>query len=276
MTGLKQEIERYRERVEALSAEIGRGRAAIDPDRFREQIVALVSEVDEAIAGLQAVRDSARPVARSFQQLFPRGRPREPIRTDHLGSSTYRERGWSALSAGEYARAIADLERAVELDPGSSVALALLAWAHLRTGDRAPAAGLLEQANAQAPDAPYVRLASGILAFEEGRTPQAEDVLGALASETTDSTVAAFAHLYLGRVYAGEARAREAQAHYRAALEAAPNLAEAYWELGRSHYLDGRAELALEAWRAGAENRYNPWGDRCREEVAAVLEGGAV
>lgn len=276
MTGLKQEIERYSERVEALSAEIGRGRAEIDPDRFRERIVVLVREVDEAIAALQAVRDAARPVARSFQNLFPRARPREAFRTDHLGSSTYRERGWSALSAGEYAQAITDLGRAVELDPGNAGALALLAWAHLRTGDGAAAAGYVERASAQTPDAPYVQLARGVLAFEEGRMAQAEELLDALARETTDATAAGYAHLYLGRVYAEEARPREAQARYRAALEAAPNLTEAYWELGRSHYLDGRAELAVEVWRAGAENRYNPWGDRCREEMAAAVESGTV
>src|SRR5690554_3379491 len=101
MTELQQQIEQYRERVEALSRQIGQDPAEIDPRHFREQIVALVREVDEAIAGLQAVRDAARPVARSFQQRFPRARPRESVRTDHLGSATYRERGWSALSAGE-------------------------------------------------------------------------------------------------------------------------------------------------------------------------------
>ncbi len=267
-------VEEYRRRVSALAAALERG-GEVDGAEVRAEIIRLTREIDETLAGLQAVRESLRPVARRYRDLFPRRSLGTSTRADHLGGSTYRERGWSALAAGDYGDAIANLERAAELDPGDVRSLALLAWAHLRRDDPAAAIPLIDRAREQNADAAFVRLAAGVLSLTERRFALAEETLSALAGESTDPSATAYAHLYLGRVYQETGRPREAQAEYRRALEAAPNLTEAYWELGRSHHLDGRVELALEAWRAGGENRYNVWGERCRESAEAAVAAGS-
>ena len=68
----------------------------------------------------------------------------------------------------------------------------------------------------------------------------------------------------------------DAQAFYRKALALGPNLIEAYYELGRALWFEGKKGAALEAWRDGvAANKFNPWGKRCGEMLKQIEEGGA-
>jgi tetratricopeptide (TPR) repeat protein len=67
----------------------------------------------------------------------------------------------------------------------------------------------------------------------------------------------------------------DAQTFFRKSLTLGPNLVEAYFELGRAHWLGGQKDDAKEAWRAGAAaNKFNPWGKRCAEVLAKVEAGG--
>jgi tetratricopeptide (TPR) repeat protein len=88
----------------------------------------------------------------------------------------------------------------------------------------------------------------------------------------TDRTATLYANLYLGVVYAERDMHRDAQSFFRKALELGPNLVEAYWELGRSHQREGRDDLARDAWKTGAENRYNPWSERCKVAAERLEE----
>ncbi|MDR0786430.1 MAG: tetratricopeptide repeat protein [Gemmatimonadota bacterium] len=197
---------------------------------------------------------------------------RGPGRIDHLGSSTYRERGWSALAGGDYDRAVAQMEKALTLDPDSHANLSLLAWSylHLEKPDRAQP--LIQRVLGENMEHAQARLCLGYLYLHESRFTEAVELLLALTKEEVDMTTALYAHLYLGIAHTELQLFEDAERCFLRALELGPNLAEGYWELGRSRQRQGRDDLALEAWRLGAENRFNPWGKKCREAVERMTD----
>jgi tetratricopeptide (TPR) repeat protein len=90
-----------------------------------------------------------------------------------------------------------------------------------------------------------------------------------------DAKATLYAHYYLGLVYLEREMYEDAQTFFRKSLTLGPNLLEAYYELGRAHWLAGQPDDAKEAWRAGAAaNKFNPWGKRCAEVLAKVESGG--
>lgn len=260
----------YRERLERLAAELERPKEELAPERtrLRDDIVSLFRELETRIEELQALKDQVRPLVDRYREMFARAQPPPPLpRVDHLGSSTYRERGWSALAGGEYERAIGELEKALSLDPDNLSSLAMLAWAHLRLENWEDANTLLIAVLGHDPEHSLGRTCKGYLLLCESRYEEAIERLAGVAEEGTDRTASLYANLYLGVAYSQREMYEEARSYFERALELGPNLTEAYWELGRSRQREGREDLALESWKTGAENRYNPWGERCRAAV---------
>ena len=86
-----------------------------------------------------------------------------------------------------------------------------------------------------------------------------------------DKKATLYAHFYLGLVYLEREMYEDAQTFFQKTLALGPNLIEAYYELGRSLWFDGKREEAKQTWRDGlAANKFNPWGKRCAE----VLQDG--
>lgn len=256
------------QRIEALRTELESSPAAEDDrTRIRDELVALVRDVDTAIDELEVLREAIKPLAERYKERYPRRVERTADRVDHLGASTFRERGWSALAAGEYEESVRALRNALALDPDEISSSVMLAWAHLRLGEEREADELLRVALDRDPHHPLGQVILGYRQIRSGSVDEAIRNLTAVTSARGDRTATLYAHLYLGLAHAERQMHRDAQSFFRTAIELGPNLTEAYWELGRSHYGEGRHDLALEAWRAGGENRFNPWGERCRAEV---------
>ena len=53
------------------------------------------------------------------------------LQADHLGASTFIEKGWSLISLGDFAGAVQSLEKALALSPDDIQALSLLGWAQM-------------------------------------------------------------------------------------------------------------------------------------------------
>jgi tetratricopeptide (TPR) repeat protein len=239
-------------------------------ESLRTEILSLFHEVEGLIEELQAVKQEVRPLVERFRERYPAvPKGARTIRVDHLGASTHRERGWSALAGGDAERARRELERALQLAPGEAATSILLAWA-LRELDEVEAAGAHLQAAASGDDHPMRGVVLGLLQVRRGELEGAAATLEAAVAPGTDRTARMYGYLYLGLAREELGQHREAQVCFRRALELGPNLTEAYWRLGHSHTREGRMELAVEAWRAGAENRFSPWGARCREEVERI------
>lgn len=265
------EVEALAELARRLRAEVETAGFTGSPEEIREQLLELGREIESRIVALQEIRENLRPIAARYRAIY---RAAGPERRDHLHAQTERERGWTALSGGEPAVALEHLRRALDLDPDDPDSQALLAWCRASLGELAVAEALVQELLRYHPAHAIGRVVAGLIEIGRRRFEAAVTPLAAVLDGGTGSTAGLYALLYLGVACAGMGRLAEARAHFRRALEEAPNLTEAYWHLGHCYHADGRLDLAREVWRVGGENRFSGWGERCR--VAASRQAEAL
>jgi tetratricopeptide (TPR) repeat protein len=252
--------------------------AARDPAAraaLRDDIVALFRQAEAAEREVQALKDAVKALAGRWRGEEA-GAPRATTsaRVDHLGASTFVEKGWSRLVVGEAAEAEAALRRALGLAPGHVHAETLLAWACLEQGRREEAAWRLHHVLLREPRAALARACVGYGCLLAGAYAEAIEHLSRVAREGGEPTASLYAHFWLGLVYAEREMFGDAQALFRRALALGPNFLQASYELGRAQWFAGEPVAARETWRsAAASNTFNPWARRCAAQVAAVERG---
>ncbi|HEV2146140.1 MAG TPA: tetratricopeptide repeat protein [Longimicrobiaceae bacterium] len=250
-------------------------------DRIRREIMELFRETEASLEQLSAFKEEIRALVDRYKALAAAA-PRTPaparaVRSDHLGSSTYVERGWSAIAAGDHARAVKELTRALELAPDDPAAESLLGWAQMLREQYDEALYTYSKVLMKEPNNALARVNLGYICLKKGIFGEAIEHLARAIRQDADRKAQLYGHLYMGMVYLEREMYGDARTFFRRALELGPNLIEAYWELGRAHYLDGDSERAAETWRKGVEtNRFNPWGEKCGEALARLEAGEPV
>jgi tetratricopeptide (TPR) repeat protein len=273
LTSLKREIKGLIDKWKGTAEESGensveRGAGSVDTAapsaESQEQVDARRSTLDAPPA------ENAAPRAESRE---PRA---APPRVDHLGASTYIERGWSRISLGDYVGAEESLEHALQLAPGDSQAEALLGWAQMLQ-DRYDIAMLnFHKVLVREPNNSLARINVGYICLRKGIFGEAIEHLTRAIRLDNDRKATLYAHHYLGLLYLEREMYDDSVGFFRKALELGPNLIEAYFEMGRALWFGGRQDEAREAWRAGAAaNKFNAWGKRCAELLESVEQGGA-
>lgn len=196
-------------------------------------------------------------------------------RVDHLGASTFVEKGWSKLSLGDAAGAEVALRRALELAPADNEAETLLGWAQMMQAQYDSALLTFHNVLLRDPQHALARTNVGYICLRKQIYGEAIEHLSRAIRSDSDRKATLYAHLYLGMVYREREMYDDAELFFHRALELGPNLLQAWYELGRARWFAGRPDEARAAWRAGAEaNRFNPWGKRCAEILAHVEQGG--
>jgi tetratricopeptide (TPR) repeat protein len=251
-------------------------------ERIRGDIMELFRETEASLERLAAFKEEIRALVDRYKALSaaaPRAAaaPARAVRSDHLGSSTYVERGWSAIAAGDHARAVKELTRALELAPDDPGAESLMGWAQMLREQYDEALYTYSKVLMKEPNNALARVNLGYICLKKGIFGEAIEHLARAIRQEADRKAQLYGHLYMGMVYLEREMYGDARTFFRRALELGPNLIEAYWELGRAHYLEGDAERAAEAWRRGVEtNRFNPWGEKCGAALARVEAGEPV
>ena len=197
------------------------------------------------------------------------------MHADHIGASTFIEKGWSRISAGDYAGAEAALNRALELSPNDPQSESLLGWAQMHQEKYDDALLRFQRVLQREPTNALARINLGYVCLKKRIFGEAIEHLSKAIRLDNDRKATLYAHFYLGLVYLEREMYEDAQTFFRKTLGLGPNLIEAYYELGRSLWFSGRRDLAQQAWRDGrAANKFNPWGKRCAELLATVEAGG--
>jgi tetratricopeptide (TPR) repeat protein len=197
-------------------------------------------------------------------------------RVDHLGASTFVEKGWSKLSLGDAAGAEAALRRALELAPGDNHAESLLGWALMMQEQYDVALLTFHNVLMRDPHNTLARTNVGFICLRKKIYGEAIEHLSRAIRVNSDKKATLYAHLYLGMVYREREMYDDAELFFHRALELGPNLLQAWYELGRTRWFSGRRDAALDAWRQGAAaNKFNPWGKRCADTIALAEQGGS-
>jgi tetratricopeptide (TPR) repeat protein len=273
----------YEARYQRIQGELEQVRPA-ERDRVRQEIVGLFRETEAALEHLTAFKERIRELVERYKRIAAAAASTRPpaaaaatTRTDHLGSSTYVERGWSAIASGDHARAIKELERALELAPNDPQAESLLGWAQMLREQYDEALYTYYKVLSKDANNPLARVNLGYICLKKGIFGEAIEHLSRAIRQESDRKATIYAHFYMGLVYLEREMYDDARTFFRRTLELGPNMLEAYWELGHTYFLEGDRDAAAEAWRKGMEtNRFNLWGERCAKALAKLEKGQPV
>ncbi len=273
--------------LRALYEELSRRTAAADAgderDAIKRDIIALFKTVDQGITDLTLLKEDIRGLVERYKQLSQsQSGDRAPeftgavpaVRVDHIGASTFIEKGWSLISLGDYPGALQALKKALSLSPGDVQAESLLGWAQMLNEDYDDALATFQQVLMKEPANSLARINVGYICLKKGIFGEAIEHLSKAIRLDNDRKATLYAHFYLGLVYLEREMFEDAQTFFEKTLKLGPNLIEAYYELGRARWFAGDRAAAKAAWSEGYKaNKFNPWGKRCGETLELVSHG---
>ena len=262
----------------------GTGAAAAEREAVKREIIAYFKQVDAMIGELTQLKEEVRQLVEKFKQLaastaeaaapeFTGSRP--AVHADHIGASTFIEKGWSLISLGDHVGAIQALQRALQLSPGETQAESLLGWAQMLNGDYDDALQTFSKVLMKEPANSLARINVGYICLKKRIFGEAIEHLSKAIRLDNDKKATLYAHFYLGLVYLQREMYEDAQTFFGKTLKLGPNLIEAYYELGRARWFAGEQDQAKQTWTDGFKaNKFNPWGKKCQEMLDLVAQGG--
>ncbi|MBA3316689.1 MAG: tetratricopeptide repeat protein [Gemmatimonadetes bacterium] len=276
---------------EEIEVRLGAAQDAETREGVKREIIALFRRVDGALVELGQLKDGIRGLAERYKQMNPAaGLPpagptpapqftgaRPAVQADHLGASTFIEKGWSLISLGDHAGAIQSLEKALALSPGAIQAQSLLGWAQMLHEDYDDALGTFSRVLMKEPANALARINVGYICLKKRIFGEAIEHLSKAIRLDNDRKATLYAHYYLGLVYLEREMYEDAQSFFRKTLVLGPNLIEAYYDMGRARWFAGDKDGARQSWAEGHKaNKFNPWAKRCQDMLDLVAAGGEV
>jgi tetratricopeptide (TPR) repeat protein len=275
-------ITAHRAMLKALDAKLESPEAATQKDVLKVEIISFFKTIEQEMADLTNLKDDVKKLVdkwkalQAVQTLAPEFTADKPvIHADHIGASTFIEKGWSRLSLGDYGAAEQALRKAIELSPNDPQSEALLGWALMLQEKYDEAITWFQKVLVRQPQNSLARINVGYICFKKRNWNEAIEHLSRAIRLDNDKKATLYAHFYLGLVYLERDMFEDAQTFFQKTIHLGPNLIEAYYELGRAFWFNGQQDEALKTWRDGyAANKFNPWGKRCAEALKTVEEGG--
>jgi tetratricopeptide (TPR) repeat protein len=269
----------YRGRVAALAARLDAPDAPQQRDALRGELIALGKGLEQDLAELALLKDEAKSLVEKWKGLQASAAPafsaERPVVADHIGASTFMEKGWSRISLGDFAGAEDSLTKALQLAPNDPQAESLLGWAQMLQEKYDDALMQFQKVLMREPGNALARINVGYICLKKGIFGEAIEHLSKAIRLDNDRKATLYAHFYLGLVYLERDMFEDAQTFFQKSLVLGPNLIEAYFELGRAYWFNGQRDEAMQTWRDGfAANKFNPWGKRCAEVLQSVEQGG--
>jgi tetratricopeptide (TPR) repeat protein len=256
--------------------------AADQKDQVKKEIITLFKTVDQAITDLTGLKEEIRVLVDRYKQIAqgesgsqaPQFTGVVPVMADHIGASTFIQKGWSLISLGDYPGAVQALGKALTLSPGDTQAESLLGWAQMLNEEYDDALQTFQQVLTKEPANSLARINVGYICLKKRIFGEAIEHLSKAIRLDNDKKATLYAHYYLGLVYLEREMYEDAQTFFKKTIALGPNLLEAYYELGRAFWYGGDQAEAKRTWEEGFKaNKFNPWGKRCKETLDLVAQG---
>jgi tetratricopeptide (TPR) repeat protein len=269
----------YRARLAALAARLDAPSAASERDALRDALIALGKGLEHDLGELAALKEEAKTLVERWKGIQVSAAPaftaERPVVADHIGASTFIEKGWTRISLGDYEGAEEALGKALKLAPDDPQAVSLLGWAQMLQEKYDDALMQFQKVLMREPGNALARINVGYICLKKRIFGEAIEHLSRAIRLDSDRKATLYAHFYLGLVYLERDMFEDAQTFFQKTLALGPNLIEAYYELGRAFWFNGQKEEAVQTWRDGfTANKFNPWGKKCAEVLATVERGG--
>jgi tetratricopeptide (TPR) repeat protein len=274
----------FKARFADIDRRLDAGLADGDRAPVKVEIITLFKTVEQQVAELSVLKDEIKKLvdkwkaqqAAAAPSLAPQFTAEKPVvHADHIGASTFIEKGWSRLSLGDYDGAETALRKAIELSPGDPQSEALLGWAQMLNEKYDEALMNFQKVLMREPQNALALINVGHICLKKGIFGEAIEHLSKAIRLDNDKKATLYAHFYLGLVYLEREMYEDAENFFLKTLVLGPNLIEAYYELGRAYWFNEQRDEAMDAWRRGfGTNKFNPWGKRCAEVLKTAEEGG--
>ena len=269
-------------RVEEIEKLLARAPTRADATLLRLAIREVDARLEELDTGVEELRKKLGDLMAQAQSLpLSEESPEKPeppppmfVWSD-LASSTFVQKGWNSIAVGDYETAIDHLERAVRAAPEDTAALSALGWAQSLSEDYERALLTFQKVLSLDPNNSLARVHLGYICLKKRIYGEAIEHLSSVVRASEDRKATLYGNYYLGLVYLSRDMHTDAVSFFEKAIELGPAMAEAYFQLGRAHYLAGRVQQAVTVWQKGTSaNKYDPWAKRCAESAQAVEAGG--
>ena len=265
------------EMLETLSVRLDAPDAMEQSAALKTDLVTIYKSVEKEIADLTALKGRIKGLVDRWKSLqfaatnAPEFSAEKPvIHADHIGASTFVEKGWSLLSLGDYSAAEQALAHAIELSPNDPKSEALLGWALMLQEKHDDALMWFQKVLIREPHNAVARINVGYICLKKQIFGEAIEHLSRAIRLDNDKKATLYAHFYLGLVYLERDMFQDAQSFFQATIRCGPNFVQAYYELGRAYSMNGQHDEARNAWREGSSaNRFSIWGKRCAEALSA-------
>jgi tetratricopeptide (TPR) repeat protein len=276
-------IAALRQEYDDIARQLDQAPGAAERDAAKREIIAYFKKVDVILTELTHLKDDIRQLVDRYKQLaadtkqaaapeFTGMRP--AVHADHIGASTFIEKGWSLISLGDHAGAIQALTKALQLSPGETQAENMLGWAQMLNESYDDALQTFSKVLMKEPANSLARINVGYICLKKEIFGEAIEHLSKAIRLDNDKKATLYAHFYLGLVYLHRQMYEDAQTFFEKTLKLGPNLIEAYYELGRAHWFAGDKPTAKSTWEDGFKaNKFNPWGKKCQEMLELVATG---
>lgn len=269
-------------RVEEIEKLLSRTPTKADARLLRLAIHEVEEQLQEIDSGVEELRKKlgdllAKAQALPVSETAPeKPEPPPPLFVwSDLASSTFVQKGWNSIAVGDYETAITHLDRAVRAAPDDMAALSALGWAQSLSEDYERALLTFQQVLARDPNNALARVHLGYICLKKRIYGEAIEHLSSVVRDSDDRKATLYGNYYLGLVYLSRDMHGDAVSFFEKSIELGPAMAEAYFQLGRAHYLAGRVQEAMTIWNRGTTaNKYDPWAKRCAESAQAVEAGG--
>ena len=255
----------YRAQYAAIERRLDAGLGELERTAVKGEIVTLFRSVEADIAELAALKEEIRTLVDKWKATpaaegsaapeFAAERP--VVHADHIGASTFIEKGWSRLSLGDHEGAEQALERAIELSPGDPQAQALLGWAQMLQAKYDDALMSFQKVLMKEPANSLARINVGYICLKKKIFGEAIEHLSKAIRLDNDRKAVLYAHFYLGLVYLEREMYEDAQTFFHKTIALGPNLIEAYYELGRAHWFNEERDAARQVWQQGYATNVN-------------------
>ena len=276
-------VDPWRGSYDDISRRLDSAGTSDDREAIKRDIILLFKTVDQGITDLTVLKEEIRELVERYKQMAQgESGDRAPqftgavpaMRADHIGASTFIEKGWSLISLGDFPGALQALNKALTLSPGDVQAQSLLGWAQMLNEDYDDALATFQQVLMKEPANSLARINVGYICLKKGIFGEAIEHLSKAIRLDNDKKATLYAHFYLGLVYLEREMFEDAQNFFEKTLKLGPNLIEAYYELGRAQWFAGDQGGAKRTWGNGFQaNKFNPWGKRCKETFDLVEQG---
>ncbi len=254
-----------------------------DREKIKRRIIALFKRTDGTLQELTELKDSIRSLVERYKQggvpaPTPMGSEvfatKPVVHEDHIGASTFIEKGWNLISLGDHPGAIKALTKATELAPNDVQGHSLLGWAQMLNEAYDDALGTFSRVLMKEPNNALARVNVGYICLKKQIFGEAIEHLSRALRLDNDRKATLYANYYLGLVYFERQMYGDAESFLRKAVALGPNLIEAYYDLGRALWHGGDQAAAKSMWEAGiAANRHAPWAERCQALLDRVAAG---